>query len=592
VRMKPLPILTIAIVVTLLMAGITVVAFNDSAEASVLMKFNSDSDLRSFLEKNSAQDGTARDNIGYATAEVAASYSGTNNQMQGVDEGDQIKTDGRTIFIAEGNVVHLIGTDPSLHNLTDLSVGITNDNNYTSIVGLYLWNGHLIVVYTVYEYHPVQGSSLEDNISLMYCPYWSTQKTVVLVYDVNDPLHPLLRFSGGITGTVLTARMINDTVYIVAEQNIWNGGDIYVPEVSTNGENIAIEATAISYDPTCSDISYFMNLLALNVSSGQMNSITALVGLASVVYMSETSMYLTMQHWSDLGNTLFSDGRSQATTQIYRIAVRGTDMAPAAQGGVEGILLNQFAIDEQKGRLRVATTATSSEPTSSVHVLDLELREVGSLDNIAPGERIYSSRYMDDRLYLVTLRQVDPLFVIDLTTDAPSILGQLKVPGASTYLQMVDEGLLGIGFENGSVKVSLYNVTDPEQLHEIGCYVVEGYSYSAAQYDHHAVLYDPNHGLLVIPITSYSSWAYDHVRSAALVLSIDSDGIAPVGGLLHDNATVGRSLYIGDVLYTISDTTVKAYSLPTLSSLDELVYSEGQRYYYGWSGGAELLMVD
>ena len=93
----------------------------------------------------------------YATAEDASSYSGTNTQTQGVDEGDMVKTDGETIYIAEGNIVHLIGTDPSLHNLTDISVGSNTGNNYTSINGLYLWNGHLVVVYTLYEYRSVHA---------------------------------------------------------------------------------------------------------------------------------------------------------------------------------------------------------------------------------------------------------------------------------------------------------------------------------------------------------------------------------------------------------------------------------------------------
>jgi hypothetical protein len=111
------------------------------------------------------------------------------------------------------------------------------------------------------------------------------------------------------------------------------------------------------------------------------------------------------------------------------------------------------------------------------------------------------------------------------------------------------------------------------------------------------VLYDPGRDLLVIPVTSYGgwtkdSWAYYQPWSEALVLSLGPDGIVKVGSVLHDNATMERSLYIGEVLYTISDTTVKANSLPGLTSLGELVYSEGQRYYYGWSGSAEPLMVD
>ncbi len=595
--MKFLPILTVAIAVTLLLAGITVVALNEPAAASVLTKFSSEGELRNFLEKNSARDGAVKDNAGYVTAEAASSYSGTNTQTQGVDEGDMVKTDGATIFIAEGNIVHLIGTDPALRNLTDIMVGSTSGNNYTSIIGLYLWNGDLVVVYTLYEYRSSLPTPTNAGADLMYYPYWSTQRTGVQVYDVHDLLHPVLLRSGGITGTVLTTRMIDDTLYVVAEQDVWTGEGLNLPEVSANGDNDSIEATAISYDPACSEISCFVNLLAFNVGTGRTNSITFLASPASVVYMSETSMYLTMQQWSNAGNILFSNVQSRVTTKIYRVAVEGTAMTLAAQGEVDGTLLNQFALDEQGDRLRVATTTASSGSANSVHVLDLELREVGSLAGIAPGEQIYSSRFLGDKLYLVTFRQVDPLFVIDLTTDSPSVMGALKVPGASTYLQMVEGGLLGIGFENGSVKVSLYNVTDPEHLYEVSSHVVEGFSYSAAQYDHHAVLYDPGRDMLVIPITAYSgwtmdSWLYYQPSSVALVLNVGPEGISHVGSVRHVNATVERSLYIGDVLYTISDTTVKANSLPTLSPMGELLYAEGKRPYYGWSGPAEPMMVD
>jgi uncharacterized secreted protein with C-terminal beta-propeller domain len=219
----------------------------------------------------------------------------------------------------------------------------------------------------------------------------------------------------------------------------------------------------------------------------------------------------------------------------------------------------------------------------------MDLKEIGSLEGIAPGESIYSSRYLGDRLYLVTFKQVDPLFVIDLADDDPMVLGELKVPGASTYLQMVEFGLLGIGFENGSAKVSLYNVSDPGHLVEVDTYLVEGCSYSAAQYDHRAVLYDPIRKFLVIPVTFYTStggaeyWTYQRPWSVGLVLEIGESGIDQVGAITHKDATVTRSLYIDDVLYTISDTTVKANSLPSLTSLSSLSYSEGQDYYVGYA---------
>jgi uncharacterized secreted protein with C-terminal beta-propeller domain len=258
---------------------------------------------------------------------------------------------------------------------------------------------------------------------------------------------------------------------------------------------------------------------------------------------------------------------------------------------VDGSPLNQFALDESKGRLRIATTTGWPDVCNEVHVFDLELKEVGSVTGIAPGETIYSCRFISDRLYLVTFLQVDPLFVIDLSDDTPSVMGELKVPGASNYLQLVDAGLMGIGFENGSVKVSLFNVTDPRNMTEIDSFVVEGFSYSPAQYDHKAVMCVPGSGMLVIPVTYYGSgyWTdtmtYTPQSSAALVLHLDDDGVSEIGRIVHQQATVDRSLYIGDVLYTISDTTIKASSISTLEELGALTYGDGRTYYYGLEEG-------
>jgi uncharacterized secreted protein with C-terminal beta-propeller domain len=300
--------------------------------------------------------------------------------------------------------------------------------------------------------------------------------------------------------------------------------------------------------------------------------------------MSHTALYLTTQVWD--GAVVSSS--SSLSTSIYRIAVNGTGMSLEAQGSVDGRPLNQFALDESGGRLRIATTTAWPNPSNEVHVLDLELREVGSVEGIAPGESIYSCRFMGDRLYLVTYLQVDPLFIVDLSTDTPTVLGELKAPGASNYLEMVDAGLMGVGFENGSVKVSLFNVTDPRDLSEIGSFVVEGFSYSPAQYDHKAVTYLPGDGKLVIPVTYYGSdhWTgvYQRPSSAMLVLQLDADGVSEVGRIVHENATADRSLCIGDVLYTVSDTTVMASSLSTLELLGSLTYGSGQGYY-GADGG-------
>ena len=586
--MKPLPVLPIALVTALLLSGLAVTFSSEPAQASELTRFTTDAEMRYFINTHAEkQDAGRQEAVSELDTAASGSYSRTNVQVDGVDESDLVKTDGRTLFIAEQNKVHLIDTLPSLSNITYVEIGSSAN---VTIQGLYLHEDHLAVIYCVYELSsgPTGSSSPGEDIFQSYYiyPYYSS-RTCIQIYDVSDPSNPTKVLLGGITGHPLSSRMVGSVVYLLTEHSVLSGEDISVPQVLSDHGTEDVSSTSIYYDPACPSVSSFVNVLALDVVDGSRTNLTALAGSSSVCYMSVTSLYITMSRWEGASSGLLTTTQGSLTTTIYRISVDGTRMTLAAQGSVEGGPLNQFALDEREGRLRVATTSYGDETDNQVHILDMALREVGSLEGIAPGESIYSTRYLDDRLYMVTFRQVDPLFIIDLSEDDPVVMGELKVPGASTYLQMVEDGLLGIGFENGSVKISLYNVSDPENMEEIDTYLVEGCSYSAAQYDHRAVLYDAVRKVLVIPVTfsSYSGgaeyWTYQRPWSVGLVLEVGESGIDQIGAITHKDATVSRSLYIGDILYTISDTTVKANSLSSLISLGSLIYSEGQSYY-GW----------
>ncbi|MBI0582605.1 MAG: beta-propeller domain-containing protein [Methanomassiliicoccus sp.] len=586
--MRALPVLSIALVLAFLISGLAVIATTDHAEASTLTKFSSELELKRFLWDRAG--GSGGDKLVAEANDAAASgsgYSRTNVQVEGVDEGDRVKTNGEMLYIAEGATVHIIRAGPPLADVSDIAV---DRPERAFVQGLYLLGDRLTVVYS--QYGETSGYP-GDGDARYYYPYYQAQRTCVSVYDVSDPESPVLERSTGISGYTVTSRMIGATLYLVTEHSVWSGRDVQFPEVTSGGSSEAVKATEVRYDPAMPSVSSFVNLLAVDVSSGRTGTLSALAGSTSVVYMSPTALYLTMQLWDsgDLGSG------SQLTTSIYRIAVSGTDMELEGQASVDGRPLNQFALDESGDRLRIATTTGWPDISNEVHVLDLKLREVGSATGIAPGESIYSCRFMGDRLYLVTFLQIDPLFIVDLSTDTPSVMGELKVPGASNYLQMVDAGLMGIGFENGSVKVSLFNVTDPANMTEIDSFVVEGFSHSPAQYDHRAVLYQPETGTLVIPLITndWSGWGGAELASypyrpssAALVLKLDGNGVREVGRVVHENATVERSLYIGNVLYAVSDTTVTASDMTTLELLDSLTYSDGWSKYYGIDDGIAM----
>lgn len=297
-------------------------------------------------------------------------------------------------------------------------------------------------------------------------------------------------------------------------------------------------------------------------------------------------------------------------TVIYRFGLSNGIPVYRAQGSVSGIVLNQFALDENTDSyLRIATTRSASlsslmkneESYSNVYILNSELKISGSLENLAPGERIYSVRFMGNRAYLVTFKQVDPLFVLDLTNyKAPKLLGELKIPGFSSYLHPYDENtLIGVGRDtktdvygnvvNGGIKLSLFDVSNPAVPKELDNYVAgESGSDSLALDNHKAFLFSKDKNLLVIPasLTNTSS-SYRPYFSGALVFSIDDKKFNLRGQIDHSDGgryqksdfwcgyncydnSVQRALYIQDKLYTFSNKYLKLNSLNDLNTIQSV----------------------
>jgi hypothetical protein len=348
---------------------------------------------------------------------------------------------------------------------------------------------------------------------------------------------------------------------------------------------------------------------------------TILLGASSNLYVSLNNIYLTFPVWG----TGVGDFDK---TSIHRIQIDGVEIEPIATGEVPGMVLNQFSMDEYDDYFRVATT-TYGERTqnnvNNVYVLNMSLNITGSLTGLAQGESIYSARFMGDRCYLVTFKQVDPLFVIDLKDPyAPEVLGYLKVTGYSDYLHPYDEThIIGIGKETTDagtfawyqgVKISLFDVSDVSHPVEISKLEIgDRGSDSPVLYDHKAFLFDKSKNLMVIPIleaeideSDYPGGvppnAYgEYVWQGACVFHISPDaGITSAGNITHiENPSdleqgynyyysplVERSLYIsddaGDVLYTISQAKIMMNDIESLEYIREveLPYSTWLPYDY------------
>ena len=319
---------------------------------------------------------------------------------------------------------------------------------------------------------------------------------------------------------------------------------------------------------------------------------TVMMGGTSAMYVSLNNIYVTYPTWSEQG----------LYTSIYRVRVNGSELAFEAKGNVLGYVINQYSMDEYNGYFRLATTYQKNQTQNNVYVLDMNLTITGKLENLAKEERIYSARFMGDKCYLVTFRQVDPFFVLDMSNPAdPRVAGELKIPGYSSYLHPYDENyVIGLGKEDNLVKLSLFDVSNVNAPTEVAKYIVEGdYTDSEALQEPKAFLLDKQKNLLVIPVskTQYGAVSPDdavdseskdpYMQSGfwqgAYVFNVTTNGFTLRGGITHQENTtttqyywydynmwVHRALYIDNTLYTVSNAKVLLNNLDTLTLITEV----------------------
>ncbi len=554
----------------------------------------------------------------------APSYSTTNVQVEGVDEADILKTDGEYIYVVSGNNITIVKAYPPEEAEVLSRIGLNG-----TVVGIFINGERLVVFEQLDPYILIRILAKEESVT------YETFGASIKVYDVSDRRSPVLRREVALDGWYFNSRMMGDYVYAVIHQSVTRpsseGEDkVILPKVYVNGGVREIPASEIYYSDVV-DYSYtYTTVVALNVQNDgeEPTHKTILMGGTSSMYVSRDNIYVAIPKWTTsevktLGSlgirTLQVEGGSTIleSTILYRIHVKGPTIESEASGEVPGRVLNQFSMDEYNGHFRIATTTSqvwSSETPSRnhVYVLNMNLSIVGRLEDLAPGETIYSARFMDERCYLVTFRKVDPLFVIDLKDPAsPKILGQLKITGYSDYLHPYDENhIIGIGKETveaeegnfawyQGVKISLFDVSDVAKPKEIAKYEIgDRGTDSPVLRDHKAFLFDKARGLLVIPVlvaeideekypNGVPPYAYgDYVWQGAYMFHVSqNEGLVLRGRITHlENSTdllksgyyfdssysVKRSLYIGSVLYTISDRMMKMNSLENLDEINEV----------------------
>jgi inhibitor of cysteine peptidase len=580
---------------------------------SPLKTFSSYAEIKDFLTTNSKNPGvfyfsgpwdrsagyfvnvlTPLDVLAEGAGSANVEWSTTNVQVTGVDEADTVKTDGEYLYVLKGNSVHILKAYPPEEAQSVSTMAF----NGTYPGGIFVSGNRLVVL----------GSEYATNASNFEWPPADVQ-TFAYVYNISDRTSPELLRTFTVSGSYFGSRMIGQYVYFVASQPAYIVLDkVIIPDVYSNGIAEEIPPSEIHYSNTSDNYYLFSTFAALNMqnTAEEPTYMTLMVGSTSNMYVSLNNIYVTFRE-------------QYATTSIYRIRMRDNNLTCEAQGEVPGFELNQFSMDEYNDYFRIATTTsgywrgglvapigTNWTQTSGVYVLDMNLSIVGRLENLAPNENFHSARFMGDKCYLVTFKKVDPLFVIDLSKPAePKVLGELKIPGYSDYLHPYDEThIIGVGKETveadegyfawyQGIKISIFDVSDVNSPTQIAnCTIGDRGSDTPVLYDHKAFLFDRSKNLLVIPVlvaqvnetefpTGVQKNAYGTpVWQGAYVFHVTlTDGFVLRGGITHaQNDTVlpdtehyvQRSLYIGDVLYTLSNTEVKMNSLEDLRLLNEI----------------------
>ncbi len=542
------------------------------------------------LEASKAADASVSNSPLSDATNSSSDYSTTNTQVQGIDEADIVKTDGKYIYIAGNNAVRIVSTD-SKGALKESSV-IKLPQNKT-VAEIYIDENRLVLVGNRYETQNEQKvKSNTDDIQAttdiapnakLYMPYRYKNYSFVDIYSISDHQNPTFIKGHEMEGSYQSSRKNGDIVYLVTNTSVYN--DIFLPymrDTVVSDKHEALSISDIMLLPDGKSYGYLV-ISAINISNNEKTQVEAITASGHIMYMNTSSIYLVGNNYT---------GKSTVT----KFNIDGMKIGYAGSGNVDGYVLNQFSMDEYNGYFRIATTWNSE---NNLFILDNSLNICGSVTGLAKGEQIYSLRFMGDKGYIVTYRTMDPLFVFDLSDPkSPKVTGELKIPGFSNYLHPVGDNLiLGIGQDTyeiykkdstgkevvvgtrqGGIKLSLFDVADMGKPKEISNYVLgDSGSYSEVFHNHKAVMFDKTNNNVVFD--AYITDTSNKSSQGSAVINLDNNKINLKGILEYIQPEVygnyipygRRNLYIGDKLYYIQDGIVSSYNYKTLEKIDTLM---------------------
>jgi uncharacterized secreted protein with C-terminal beta-propeller domain len=557
-------------------------------------------------------------------------YSTTNIQVEGVDEPDTVKTDGTYLYVLANQTIFIILANPA-DDAVILSKISFKDDVY--INNFFINDDYLIVFggsysYPIY-YERIIEDSNETKEEIIEDRPWDVSTSVIRVYDISNKNNPTIKKDIEIDGNYFDSRMIGNNVYVISTEYTYDiyridgsNGVLSVPEMKIDNNVSKIPYDDIYYVDVPELVDTMTHVIAINLKTMDVDEKSFLIGISQTMYVSLENIYLVYTKYDynirPLTGGIFES--NDETTMIHKISIGNGEIEYRTKGEVPGHILNQFSMDEYNGYFRIATTIgyswdANNPSKNNVYILDENLNRVSQIVNIAPGEQIYSARFLGEKAYIVTFKNIDPFFTIDLSdANNPQILGYLKIPGFSTYLHPYDENhIIGIGKDAVAsdnpnfawyqgLKLALFDVSDFDNPKEIDNVIIgDRGTDSSALNDHKAFLFDKEKELLVIPLSLYEisdevkeqydeeppNTYGDFTYQGAYIYKLNLDGFEYQGRITHmseeekqnseywwswyySSSYITRTLYIGNIIYTISNSMVKMNNLDDLSEVNSL----------------------
>lgn len=604
--------------------------------------------LQSLNPGDDDDDSTAESNAPAAAPAPGADgddYSSTNVQVAGVDEADVIKNDDQFFYIISGSKVRIVKAYPP-DDLSEVGVFEMSGKDFRPS-DLYVTGNKLVVIgNTSGAVQPLSDAAIQSKIMI-----WKSN-VQVYVLDISDKKNIKELRSVTFEGNEISTRRIGSRLYLILNdypdyyhilENKAEASDVlphYTDSLNKDKRMPLVNCDEIGFMPRYDDMN-FLTVASINLdNSTEPVKKEVIMGAGNTVYASTQNIYVATQQydfpavgvrdiWGSPLNIQAPMPESTEKTVLFSFGINNGDVKFKTKGEVPGHLLNQFSMDEEGSAFRVAVTTgqvwnTQQKSQNHLYILDKEnlATTLGKVENMAPGETIYSVRFLGNRAYMVTFKKIDPFFVIDVGDPrSPKVLGELKIPGYSNYLHPFDEnhvigfgkdavdpqevenaGITGRGFDFAwyqGMKIALFDVTDvanPKVL--FNEMIGDRGTDSEVLYNHKALLYDKARNLFAFPVTvaevkdktgdKYTGSQYgETVFQGAYVYTLDlRSGFQLKGKITHyddpgnfaqpdyywysDKNTIKRIGYIKDYLYTISTGKIKAIKRDDMSEAKSL----------------------